>query len=339
MLVKIYVFFISFLTNIVFRVISDKKQIFIDKIDENKPQKVHEEHVPRIGGIGIFIAFSIFSIHYLQFSYYPMLFLLSSLPIIFIGILEDYKRNINQKVRLLFMSIGTIFSIILLNNIIYSSGFFNFPIYISIFFTIFALVGITNAINMIDGFNGLASGVIIITLISFIYVLNKFGDTTIIEICYALLFATLGFFVLNFPFGKIFLGDGGAYFLGFTIGIISILMSNTYKNISPWFPLLILAYPVVDVLFSIFRRVFIHKRSPFSPDKEHLHSLIYRVVTKSNWLTSVFIFAIIIPFNIFAILNYNNHLNLLFGFLVFVSIYIIIYFYLMRNLKYEVKKA
>ncbi len=326
-------FLLSLFLNLILRYISLDKGIFIDNKYENKPQKVHKENIPRVGGISIFIGFTFFSIFYHQTSILPLLILISSIPIFFIGILEDFKRNISQKIRLLFISIGSTLAIILTKSLVLDIGFVQLPILLSIPFTIFALVGFTNSINMIDGFNGLASGIILVGLFSFIIVLHKYPENYFLDICLSLTGIVLGFFVLNFPFGKIFLGDSGAYLLGFICGTLSILMTQQKSNISPWFPVVIFAYPIVDVLFSIFRRKFIHKKSPFEPDKEHFHSLVYRVVTKSNWKTSAFIFIFIVPFCILGIQNHNNHTNLLIIFIIFLISYIIIYLFMFKKLK------
>ena len=94
---------------------------------------------------------------------------------------------------------------------------------ISFLFTVFALVGLSNAINIIDGFNGLASGVSIMILLAITYVANNVGDFLVRDLSIMTIFALLGFFILNFPFGKIFLGDGGAYFIGFWIGVLTLV--------------------------------------------------------------------------------------------------------------------
>jgi UDP-N-acetylmuramyl pentapeptide phosphotransferase/UDP-N-acetylglucosamine-1-phosphate transferase len=310
-----------------------KKEMFIDKVDINKPQKFHKAPVPRIGGLGIFTTFALLIIFvtFQKNNFLYLLIILVSIPVVFIGLYEDFRGNISPKKRILFMCIGSILAIIFLDSIVWNIGFLDLPVFIAIPFTVFAIVGLTNAINMIDGFNGLASGISVITLLSFIYILNMLGDFSLIPICSVLAGAILGFMVLNFPFGKIFLGDGGAYFLGFILAIISILMVNRNTEISPWFPVVMLAYPIFDVLFAIFRRKFIHGTSPFSPDKYHLHSLIFKKLSKNNPLTSVIIFSIVIPFDIIALYYFNNNYALFFEFVIFCCVYLLIYYFLGKN--------
>ena len=88
--------------------------------------------------------------------------------------------------------------------------------------------------------------------------------------------ALLGFLVFNYPSGRIFMGDGGAYLLGFWLGELSVLLVVRNPDVSPWFPIVLLAYPVVETLFSIYRRKFLQGRSAGRPDAMHLHQLIYR---------------------------------------------------------------
>lgn len=103
---------------------------------------------------------------------------------------------------------------------------FTLPYIIGLFFTTFALVGVSNAMNIIDGFNGLASGICLLILCAIAYVAYDVQDMEIFYCSLALIGAVFGFFVCNFPFGYIFLGDGGAYFLGFIIGILLVLLTQ-----------------------------------------------------------------------------------------------------------------
>ena len=93
--------------------------------------------------------------------------------------------------------------------------------------------------------------------------------------------------------GKIFLGDSGAYIIGFLLAILSILTVKRNPEISPWFPIAVLAYPIFETLFSIYRRKFIQKKSPLKNDGLHLHTLIYRRITKGNPKTSLYIWPLV----------------------------------------------
>jgi UDP-N-acetylmuramyl pentapeptide phosphotransferase/UDP-N-acetylglucosamine-1-phosphate transferase len=149
-------------------------------------------------------------------------------------------------------------------------------------FTVLAVCGVTNAINIIDGFHGLAIGVVILILLAFAYVAHGTQDTDLFNLAILLAAVSAGFMVLNYPFGKIFMGDGGAYFLGFMVGQIAILLPMRNPEVSPWVSLLICAYPVVEVLYSMYRRIR-QKRSTGSPDDQHLHTLIKTKLIRTHF--------------------------------------------------------
>jgi UDP-N-acetylmuramyl pentapeptide phosphotransferase/UDP-N-acetylglucosamine-1-phosphate transferase len=150
---------------------------------------------------------------------------------------------------------------------------------VSVLFTAFAVGGVANAINIIDGFNGLAAGTVLIILASFATIAGALGDVALLQSCVIIAGAVLGFGLLNWPLGKIFLGDGGAYFIGFALAWLAVLMLARHPEVSAWAPLLVCAYPVLEVAFSMLRR---HRRGlhPGHPDRLHLHSLVKRRVAR-----------------------------------------------------------
>ena len=125
---------------------------------------------------------------------------------------------------------------------------------ISIVFTCFSVAGVTHSINLIDGFHGIASMIGIFILSAIIYVAFKVSDMTIVILGISVIGAILGFFVLNYPKGLIFLGDSGAYLIGFWISLLSLLLVNRHEEVSDWFPLLLCFYPIFETIFTIFRR-------------------------------------------------------------------------------------
>lgn len=315
--------------------LSRRKAFCIDSIDSDKPQRFHINKTPRAGGIGIFTALIICNItiflnnisyinNQLSFAYQCSLFF-SLFPAFFAGFYEDTGLHLKPFIRLLIMVIGSILAITLLDSIIYNIGIFTLPSFLAIPFTVFAIVGVTNSTNIIDGFNGLASGVSLIALSSFSIVSYIYGDVLVFSLSIIMMFSILGFFVWNFPKGKIFLGDGGAYIIGFLLAIISILIVKRNPDISPWFPLTVLSYPVFETLFSIYRRKFLKKRSPFENDGLHLHTLIYKRLTRNNPLTAILIFPVIVVLNIFAIIFHSYTFILMISFVVFSSFYIYLY--------------
>ena len=146
--------------------------------------------------------------------------------------------------------------------------------------TVFVVAGVANSLNIIDGFNGLASMCAVLMLCSIGYVGFQVGDGLIVALAVAGVGAVLGFFIWNFPAGLIFLGDGGAYFLGFYVAELAIMLLHRNPDVSPMFPLLVCIYPVFETLFSIYRRVMLRGQPAGMPDGIHLHSLIYRRVMR-----------------------------------------------------------
>jgi UDP-N-acetylmuramyl pentapeptide phosphotransferase/UDP-N-acetylglucosamine-1-phosphate transferase len=148
--------------------------------------------------------------------------------------------------------------------------------WLAIMITCFAVAGVANAFNIIDGYNGLSAMVGVIILGGIAYVAFQLADFHIMIAALALMGALLGFLVWNYPRGLIFLGDGGAYFVGFWIAELSVLLTARHPEVSKWFPLLLCFYPIFETLFTIYRRVFVLRTHPGMPDAAHLHQIIYK---------------------------------------------------------------
>ena len=146
---------------------------------------------------------------------------------------------------------------------------------VAIAFTAFAIAGLAHAINIIDGFHGLATGSGIIMLVAFAAVSVSAGDHDMASFCFIVASVLLGFLLVNFPFGYIFLGDGGAYFLGFVLASVAVMVPMRNSDISPWISMVILAYPLLETGFSVIRKIR-RGNSPVQPDRLHLHMLVYR---------------------------------------------------------------
>jgi UDP-N-acetylmuramyl pentapeptide phosphotransferase/UDP-N-acetylglucosamine-1-phosphate transferase len=142
----------------------------------------------------------------------------------------------------------------------------------------------------------------------------------------------LGFIVFNFPLGKIFLGDGGAYSLGFLLAVVTIMVVKRHPTISPWYALVTLIYPVWEVIFSFSRRTLIHKLSPLHPDSKHVHQLIFRNITRqNNSLTTLVIYPVIILFNGLAVYFFNNEFALIIIASIFIVSYTLFYYFYSRK--------
>ncbi len=252
----------------------------------NSPQKIHTIPTPRIGGltlmIGMLIAggVMIFPDSLPNSREYGLL-LLAGIPAFFGGLVEDITKKVSVLDRLLLtMLSGVIAAWILgatLNRLdIPGADLFFKWLPFAVVFTSFAVSGVANAINIIDGFNGLATGLSIIMTIPLAYVAYQVNDSLVFTVAIALIGALLGFLVWNWPSGKIFMGDGGAYLLGFLLAELCVLLVVRNSNVTPWLPLLIFIHPIFETLFSIYRRIFLRGHSPGRPDALHLHTLIYK---------------------------------------------------------------
>lgn len=258
--------------------------------DFSGPQKFHTRAVPRIGGIAILLslltcAVAAHVILSLESGLIMLQICLCSLPTFTVGLIEDLTKKISVKTRLIITLVSALMSVYFLNalitkidlpmiDLILSIGF------IAILFTLIAITGLANAYNIIDGFNGLASMVAIISLLAIGYVAFKVSDFALASICLIVIGSISGFFLWNYPRGLIFLGDGGAYLIGYLIAILSILIVTRNPTVSPWFALLVNAYPIFETVFTIWRRKFNQGKNPSLPDGKHFHSLIYRRVLR-----------------------------------------------------------
>ena len=245
-------------------------------------QKVHLGTTPRIGGLGIYLA--LWLAVYLQASELKSLLklmLIAATPALLFGLLEDMTGRVGIKIRLLATMASGFLAWWLTGYALWQldiPGIDTLLAYtpIAVMFTAFAVSGIANALNLIDGFNGLASGTFMICLAGLGVLAATQGDWELAKVALIIGAATLGFFVMNFPMGKIFLGDGGAYMLGFMLGWMAVMVAMRHiDTISPAAILLICSYPVLETVFSIIRRAR-RGLSVDKPDRMHLHSLVYR---------------------------------------------------------------
>lgn len=336
-------FVVSFIVNLLIIKLSSRIDRLVTDHLHDGPQKFHDRPTPRIGGVGVFIAFSL-ATFYAQVSEnnnYSML-LISSLPVFLFGVLEDVLKKISPKVRLLAAALSALLVYLLLNvyltriGIPYLDNIFEIKL-IALCFTIFCIAGVANAINIIDGYNGLASVVSMIIFLAIAYVGFKVNDQFVYTVSFIMIGGIAGFFIWNYPFGKIFLGDGGAYFIGFTIAVLSVMLVKNHPQVSPWFPLLVVIYPVFETVFSIIRRKYHKKHHIDSPDSHHLHQLIYKRVVPfvfdihrneklmRNSATSPFLWLICSLGAIPAVIFWDNTIVLIIFTIVFCIFYVWLY--------------
>jgi len=245
-------------------------------------QKFHRVPTPRIGGIAIALAYALV---------WPLLpaalaptwlaIGLAGIPAFAAGIGEDVTRKVGVKWRLLAtMGSGVIFALLTGYTMhkVYLPGvdwLLSFTV-VALLFTGFAMGGVANAINIIDGFNGLASGSLLIMLAAFAFVADRVGDGLVFGLAILYAAIVLGFFIVNFPLGKIFLGDGGAYFAGYLLATLGVLLPMRNPEVSAWTAILICAYPVIETLASMRRKARRDGYSVGQPDRVHFHMLAHR---------------------------------------------------------------
>ena len=319
-------FLVSLLMLILIIYFSHRYKFFMDDANCNKPQNYHAYSTPRAGGAGI-----VLGILFFIFTPLGSKLLLPVILAFLSGIFEDFHNSLSPKRRLILQIIAALSAIWLTDSVVTYLGLgISIPYWIGILFSVFAIVGMMNAINIIDGFNGLASGVILLILFSFATTVYRQENFDMLYIILVTGGAVSGFFLLNFPKGKIFLGDGGAYMLGFIVAIIGIFLAAKYESVSPWYILAVFIYPAWEVLFSIIRKLYMGL-SPMQPDTYHLHMLIYRRITHNNPLTALFIVASLLPFITFSTIFPNKSITNIIVCCCFIVCYMLLYRYLYKK--------
>lgn len=327
--------------------------------DLSGPQKFHARVVPRIGGLGVMLAI-ICGVTIAQVNDAPIaralqLLIACGLPAFVVGFTEDLTKNVSPRRRLLATAISAGLAIWFLNAMVTRTDIPGVDQLIqwtplAIVITIFAVTGVANSINIIDGFNGLASMCVFIMVLALAYVAYLVGDTFIFTACLITSGAVLGFFVWNFPAGLIFLGDGGAYLLGFLLAELSILLIHRNASVSPIFPLLLCAYPIFETLFTMYRRKVVRGVATGMPDGIHLHTLIHRRLirwtlsngqekrrlTRRNSMTSPYLWLLCLCSVVPAVLWWDNTLVLSGFLLIFMVSYVWLY---ARIVRFKTPKA
>ena len=266
--------------SLTFLVIFFKSKLTIFIPDYNSVQKIHNSLVPPFGGIIIAVCYYSYLFFYKpSASIFDWYILFPAIFILVIGMIEDAKGNVSANLR---------FSVIFIASIIYLISTPELPKldieilgpflenhkFLKILFFAIGLTALSNGLNMIDGMNGLAGFTALSTLIGIasILVLNQKFDFIKIEIL-SLSILVILFLLFNFPFGKIFLGDAGAYWLGWILGVFII---NMYvdQSLNSWSAILLIFYPCTEVVFSTIRKL-LQRKSPLKPDNEHLHIKLY----------------------------------------------------------------
>lgn len=250
-------------------------------------QKMHSTPTPRVGGLPIVLALAQ-ALYLAPPAVHVVLFqvLIAGLPAFLFGIAEDLTKRVGVLPRLLATMLSGVLACWLSGNSLQRVDVWGVDALLqwmplSWAFTAFAVGGVANAINIIDGLNGLASSMLFFTFLGLVAVCYSVGDPVLAGACIILACVVLGFFCVNWPFGKLFLGDGGSYFLGFALAWMAVLLTQRHDDVSAFTALLLCVHPVTEVVFSIYRRKIRHMH-PGMPDRVHFHSLVKRRLM-SRW--------------------------------------------------------
>lgn len=242
-------------------------------------RRMHKKPTPRIGGVAIIFGFAVATVCFAQWSRPLIGTMLGAAVIAVMGFVDDLK-NLPAKLKfviqivaaLIVIFVGGIKIDVFTNpNLLSDNPYWVLPGWLSITLTVLWIVFITNAVNFIDGLDGLAAGVSAIMSVSLVFISVRVGEYSIAILGIALMGSCFGFLPFNFNPAKIFMGDTGSTFLGFMLATLSIQgVFKSYAVISFAVPLIMLGLPLFDASFAMIRRIA-HGQSPMVADRGHLH--------------------------------------------------------------------
>lgn len=316
-------------------------------------QRSHTHWVPRLGGVGIFVALAAWvlveqtGLNPEQDS--PWLWVLCLAPAFAVGLLEDLTQKVGSWPRLLVTMCGAALAWFLIDVQIQRLGLPFLDSWLaaspllSLAVTMLFVGGGAHALNIIDGYNGLASSYALVVLFAILVVAQRVQDAELIYLSAGAITATLGFFILNFPHGRMFLGDSGAYLLGTVIGFLLAVLVARHPQVSPMFAAVLLVYPVWELLFSSYRRRVLRGAPAMQPDASHLHTLVYKRLVRSNGArakgtvkilmnsaTTLYMLALSVGCAVLALTFWTNTAALFASFALFIACYLGVYFSLVR---------
>ena len=249
---------------------SARRYAFVDLPSE---RKVHDAPTPRIGGLAM-VAGAVTPILLWVEPNRQVLGLLYGVAVLLIFGLWDDRSSLDYRLKfagqLIAVSIAVFYGDIVIRFVPFA-GVDPIPESVSIPLTIFALLGITNAINLSDGLDGLAGGTTLLSIGTLSLLAYLAGDGTLFVLSMAVMGSIIGFLRYNTYPAQVFMGDAGSQFLGFSAGVLVIVLTQRSSVVlSPSMPLLLLGLPLIDTFLVMGQRV-IERRSPFKPDRNHVH--------------------------------------------------------------------
>ncbi len=247
-------------------------------------QKFHVNPTSRLGGVAIFLGLAVSGLvvpRIAEFQHYSFWFLLAAMPVWLAGLTEDLTRRVGPTLRLIMATFSAACLFGTLGVSVNRTDVWPVDLLLSVpgaplCVTLLVVAGFTHSMNIVDGFHGLACGLAIIAFSGLAFMAGKVGDSLLLQMCLASLAVVFGFFVINWPRGAIFLGDAGAYLIGFWVVELGILLAMRNPQISPMAPVVAGLLPLIETLFSMYRRNIVRKLPVNQPDALHLHTLVYR---------------------------------------------------------------
>ena len=302
----------------------------VGALDYPNERKVHKKPMPLLGGLMMFFGFLFGYIVFAPESTQMLSILIGGFVLIITGIIDDIKPLRAREAiigQLIAACIIVFYGKILLTDISAFGFYFEFPNWVSYPLTIIFIVAVMNCVNLIDGLDGLASGISTIffaTIGALAFILHNIGSLEI-TLTFIMLGTCLGFLIFNFNPSKIFMGETGSMFLGFMIAVVCLLGFKAVTLTSLVVPMLILAIPILDTLFAIIRRIIKHKPI-YEADKQHLH---HQLLNKkfSQRTTVLIIYGVNILFSlasIFYVLKDRKVGFIIYGILVILILWVVL---------------
>ena len=298
-------------------------------------QAAHSNPTLRFGGVACFLAILFGSFTADAGSSIALMLVVAGAPLFIVGLLEDFGIHMSPKKRLVAIAISVLCAIYIFQISINHVGVPGLDLLLSfsafaVLFTVFAVSGVVNAFNLIDGINGLASYTAATVAFSLSVIAFGMGHQDLQDVSILIMLSALGFFAVNYPLGRIFLGDAGAYFLGFILVCVALILCHRQPEISAFAVLLIFFWPVADTCLAIWRRVALstpHDR----PDRLHYHQLVMRFLeirilgrnsrTRSNPIATLALMPLIAAPQIIGVVFITDHLHAVFAVLIFSALF------------------
>jgi UDP-GlcNAc:undecaprenyl-phosphate GlcNAc-1-phosphate transferase len=302
-------------------------------------QRIHNNEIPRLGGVILFLSLIFFCFNAKETPpiHFFKNFFIAIVPTAILAIKEDLFHNVKIFYRF-FAILASASSFIYLyqdnlpklQDILFLNQFIQIPGFLE-FFYIFAIISIVNSMNMIDGVNGLCGLVTLSILANLFYFSYLTSDITfMITVLYLFGFAVI-FLIFNYPFGRIFLGDFGSYAFGFLLSMITIVFFGRHSELNSLLALLLLIYPITEMLFTFGRRA-LSGASVFHPDTKHLHTLIFNVlkgrgysIRVANSIVGILLMPLILIPLILILMSLSKSLHILISIILFIITYSCIY--------------